>query len=167
MRNRRDLRLVWAWHPSYLIPALCLLSLWTIGCARNPSQAPTAILIPAPNSPLPINANCVAIADVNGDRHQDLILTVGTHLQTHFGDGAGNFKLAPDNDPDTHERATEMALGDVNGDGNVDVVLADHDRYSVSVFLGEGKADSRPRPGRRSGRCVARTRTLTACSCAT
>src|SRR5690349_25039358 len=83
-----------------------------IGCARPGSGAPASVtLIPAPGSPLPLNANCVAIADVNGDRHQDLILTVGTHLQTHFGDGTGNFKLVPDKDLDTHERATELALG--------------------------------------------------------
>jgi hypothetical protein len=119
-----------------------------IGCARQGSAAPASVaLIPALGSPLPISANCVAVADVNGDRHQDLILTVGTHLQTHFGDGAGNFKLAPDRDLDTHERATEMALGDVNGDGNADVVLADHDRYSVSVFLGDGKGGFAPAAG--------------------
>ena len=112
-----------------------------------PGAAAKVTLVPAPGSPLPISATCVAIADFNRDGHKDLLLTVGTHLQTSFGDGSGKFRTIPDRDLDMSERATEMAIGDLNGDGYPDVVTADHDRYSVSVFLGDGRGAFTPAPG--------------------
>src|SRR5436190_12771682 len=97
--------------------------------AFAPSAAGSAAkvtLVPAPGSPLPVSATCVAIADFNRDGHQDLLLTVGTHLQTHFGDGSGKFRAKADRDLDMRERASEMAIGDVNGDGQSDAVTAEH-----------------------------------------
>lgn len=98
----------------------------------------TVALKAAPNSPLPVNAYAVAIADVNGDRHQDLIVTA-EHLQIFLGDGSGKFRSAPDFDLDTGGHQTELAVADVNGDGKLDVLTADHQVYSVCVFLGDGK----------------------------
>src|SRR5204862_7736744 len=87
--------------------------------------APKVTLVAAPGSPLPLSATCVAIADLNRDGHQDLLLTVDTHLQTCFGDGSGKFRSTSDRDLNMGERASEMAIGDVNGDGKLDVVTAD------------------------------------------
>jgi hypothetical protein len=89
----------------------------------------------------------VAIADFNGDGHQDLAVTVGTHLQTWFGDGSGRFHPAFDRDLDMRERVSEVALGDVNGDGKPHLITAEHDRYSVSVFLGDGHGSFAPALG--------------------
>ena len=128
--------------------ASAFLILFTVACAsRLLGASQTVTLVAAPGSPLPIPANCVAIADFNRDGHQDLLLTVGTRLQTYFGDGSGKFRTTPDRDLEMGERTTEMAIGDVNGDGQLDVVTADHDRYSVSVFLGNGQGGFAPAPG--------------------
>src|SRR6266566_3352469 len=76
-------------------------------------------LVPAANSPLAIAANCVAIVNINSDRHQDIIVTAGMHLQIYFGDGSGRFRTAPNFDLDMKERASEMSIADVNGDGKL------------------------------------------------
>jgi hypothetical protein len=124
-------------------PALCLL-LATFGRAAPP--AASVSLAPAANSPLAINAYCIAIADVNSDRHPDLIITA-EHLQVYLGDGSGNFRTTPDFDIDTRGHATELVVADVNGDGKVDVITADHQVYSVLVFLGDGKGKFAAAPG--------------------
>jgi hypothetical protein len=95
---------------------------------------------------LPIVAYCIAIADANSDHHQDLIITA-EHLQVYLGDGTGRFKTAPDFDLDTKGHATELAVADVNGDGKLDVITADHNVYSVSVFLGDGNGKFAPAEG--------------------
>ena len=116
------------------------LSLLLLGnCATAaPPPSPSVLLKPAANSPLPINAYAVAIADVNGDRHQDLIVTA-EHLQIFLGDGTGKFRSAPDFDLDLKGHFTELAVADVNSDGKLDVITAQHDSYAVAVFLGDGK----------------------------
>jgi len=110
-----------------------------------PAAAQSVSLTPAPNSPLPIVAYCVAIADVNSDHHQDLIVTA-EHLQVYLGDGSGKFRTTPDFDIDTKGHATELAVADVNADGKLDVVTADHQVYSVLVFLGDGRGKFAPAP---------------------
>ena len=34
-----------------------------------------------------------------------------------------------------------MALGDIDGDGDLDLCLTEHDSYGVTVLLGDGQAD--------------------------
>jgi hypothetical protein len=132
---------------------LLVLSVMTpLGCTRPAvvaAEAPVGVpaLVAAPGSPLKIAANSVATGDFNGDRHVDLLLAVGTHLQTHFGDGTGAFRAAADKDFDMKERASEMAVADVNRDGRPDAVVGDHDRYSVSVYLADGRGGFAPAPG--------------------
>jgi len=60
-------------------------------------------------------------------------------LQVYLGDGSGKFRSAPDFDVDTRGHQTELVVADVNGDGKLDVITADHQVYSVLVFLGDGK----------------------------
>src|SRR5258707_265634 len=117
---------------------LCLPLLLAANCtAAAPDANPTISLKPAPNSPLAINAYALAIADVNGDKYQDPIVTA-EHLQVFLGDGSGRFGNVPDFDVDTKGHQTELAVADVNGDGKPDVIAADHNVYSVLVFLGDG-----------------------------
>ncbi len=85
----------------------------------------------------------VAIGDVNGDGNPDLVVAnyhsnsqgVGT-VSVLLGNGNGTFQAQTTfaAGPEPHW----VAMGDVNGDGNADLVVADEGGGVVSVLLGNG-----------------------------
>src|SRR5262245_45013867 len=85
------------------------------------------LLVPAPDMPVrvgPAPSN-VAISDVNSDRIPDVVVTHGQRrVSVLLGRGDGRFVLAPGGALDVPENASELALGDLNGDDNVDLALA-------------------------------------------
>ena len=73
-------------------------------------------------------ARVIKVRDVNGDGHPDI--QVGTTFQTqsqlYFGDGAGNFtNVTAASLPAIEASVGDLEFGDVDGDGDLDVVLAD------------------------------------------
>ena len=85
----------------------------------------------------------IAIADVNGDGNPDL-LTVGEPYDYAFGEvgvllgtGKGKFgSFATYYTSGTYP--TSIALGDVNGDGHADVVVANYENIAVLFGNGDG-----------------------------
>lgn len=91
----------------------------------------------------------VAVADMNGDAHLDVVSTgglfgvdpvlgqEGSNLVTVLkGDGHGNLQLPTvfRNEPSSFG----LALADVNGDGKPDVITASQDADKAAVFLNDG-----------------------------
>lgn len=80
--------------------------------------------------------------DWNGDGHEDVIARIGTDLWIYpnTGDGVLGERIPMGNRPVGWEHATVLAAGDVNGDGQPDVVT----RSGGGVFLHRGSTGTNP-----------------------
>jgi hypothetical protein len=55
-----------------------------------------------------------------------------------LGNGDGTFQTAIGFIDSTQNSASSITIGDLNGDGKLDVILSDRNSLAVSVFLGTG-----------------------------
>jgi len=82
----------------------------------------------------------VALGDVNGDGKLDLVETNATpgngNVAVLLGKGDGTFQTAVTYSAGTTPQA--VAITDLNGDGKLDLVVANHSSSNVSVLLGNG-----------------------------
>jgi FG-GAP-like repeat len=85
----------------------------------------SARFTPLPTPSGPPGSQSVAIADLNGDGLPDALATTGTGLGAWFGVGGGAFvNLTPILPPlPPGQTASAVATGDVDGDGDQDVVI--------------------------------------------
>ena len=114
------------------------------------AQAP--VFVAAPASPFAIDPGptALAIGDVTGDGHRDVVTA---HSQSRIvrvltGDGKGGLtRVLP---PMTLAYPpSELALADVNGDRRIDLGVTDHGSYAIDILLNAGSGNFRPAPGSR------------------
>ncbi|HEY3990553.1 MAG TPA: VCBS repeat-containing protein [Acidobacteriaceae bacterium] len=91
----------------------------------------------------------ISIADVNHDRNPDIAVAnadSGT-VTVLLGDGRGQFQEAAGSPFAAGHLPNDIAIADMNGDGNPDLVIADHQSPFITILLGDGRGRFRPAPG--------------------
>lgn len=106
------------------------------------SSAQQFSFVPAPGSPIPVAGapGNVAIGDVNQDGKLDLVVASGRtrSVTVLLGQGEARFRASSSSPVAVPDSPGEMALGDINADRKLDLVLASHDSYGVMLLLGDG-----------------------------
>ncbi|MDR3702882.1 MAG: FG-GAP-like repeat-containing protein [Candidatus Sulfopaludibacter sp.] len=96
----------------------------------------------AGGSPLAVGATPVslAVADFNGDGMADVVIANETAntVTIMLGNGSGGFTPAGGSPYTVDSNPISLALGDFDGDGKVDLAVANYGGNDVSVLLGNG-----------------------------
>jgi hypothetical protein len=91
----------------------------------------------------------LAAGDLDRDGRPDLAVALGgtSEIAVLLGDGRGRFSPAPGGPLPVASAPHLVEIGDVDGDGNPDLVATAHDSHGVFVWLGDGKGRFRSRAG--------------------
>jgi hypothetical protein len=103
---------------------------------------------PASGSPFAVGTNpqFVAVADFNGDGKPDLVTanTGGNNITVLLGNGSGGFTPAAGSPFTVGVSPICVAAGDFNGDGKLDIVVANSGDNTLTVLLGNGSGGFTP-----------------------
>ena len=115
--------------------------------AEAPSSRPLSfreVSIPVGNGP-----GFVAAADLNHDGKVDLVVANADseNLIVLLGDGRGHFQPAKGSPVPAGHLPNDIAVADMNHDGNLDLVIANHQSPYIRILLGDGQGGFQPAPG--------------------
>src|SRR6266850_62649 len=126
-----------------------LISGLGLGCLVRSGGLPAKVATQRLNIRVGASPSCVVIADLNRDGKLDLAVanSGSKNVTILLGNGKGDFTQAPASPFAAGDNPNDIAVGDVNGDGNLDLALANHDTNYLTVLNGDGKGNFRPAPG--------------------
>jgi hypothetical protein len=108
--------------------------------------APAFAFAPFEIYPVGAEGQSVAVADVTGDKHTDVLLTDQTRLFVFRGNAAGRLAkpvVYPTAGPGSNEWNGGLAVADLNRDGRLDAAVAD--KAGVQLFLQRGGRFAAPK----------------------
>jgi hypothetical protein len=103
----------------------------------------TTLVIPAGGDP-----DALAVADVNHDGAPDILAAnpeSGT-VTILLGDRKGHFQKTPGSPFPAGHLPSDIGVGDFNGDGHPDLLIANHQAPYVTLLLGDGRGGFHPAP---------------------
>ena len=132
-------------------PIICIAVLMAAGGAGLSFQERPAASLFAPGLSLEVGRQPtdVAVGDVNGDGRPDIVTAnAGSDdVLILLGDGRGGFRPAPGPRLAAGPKPHQVALGDLDLDGHLDLAAAEHDSHDIRVFLGRGDGSFGRAPG--------------------
>jgi len=110
---------------------------------HQPSESYYRVVIPTGHRP-----GSIAVADVNHDGKPDIIVanTEDETVSVLLGDGKGHFAPAPGSPFPCGKAPNDIAVADMNGDGNPDLIIANTGTPYITILLGDGKGGFAPSP---------------------
>src|SRR6478672_6695960 len=90
----------------------------------------------------------VALADFNSDGKPDLVTAneLSGDASVLLGNGKDGFSPAPGSPFPAGPNPNDLAVGDLNRDGRLDLAFANHETQHLTVLLGDGKGRFAPAP---------------------
>ena len=133
---------------SRLISGLLIVQLFSVACHSNGAGVDSspfrALRLSAGTHP-----TMVAIVDLNKDNSLDILVANNSsgNVTVYLGDGKGGFAQASDSPVAAGQEPNDLTTSDFNGDGKIDIALANHGAKFLTVLLGNGKGQFAFAPG--------------------
>jgi len=133
---------------SKLIFAVILSAALAVSCGMPSSGVTSRIATSNSHFPVGTAPGSVEIADLNGDGRPDIIVAneQSNNVTILLGDGRGGFIQAKGSPFPAGHDPNDIAIGDFNRDGKLDLAFANHEEKHLTVLLGNGQGGFTPAP---------------------
>jgi hypothetical protein len=133
---------------SKLIFAVMLSAALAVSCGMPSSGVTSRIATSNSHFPVGTAPGSVEIADLNNDGKPDIVVAneQSNNVTILLGDGKGGFTQAKGSPFPAGHDPNDIAIGDFNRDGKLDLAFANHEEKHLTVLLGNGQGGFTPAP---------------------